>query len=55
LDSNGTVHQLFIDFEKAYESGWRDVLYNIHTELGIPMKLVRQITMCLNKTYGNAA
>jgi len=26
-------------------------LYNILTELGIPMKLVRLIKMCLNETY----
>jgi len=27
-------------------------LYNILIEFGIPMKLVRLIKMCLNKTYG---
>jgi hypothetical protein len=37
---NGTVHQLFTDFEKAYDSGRREVLYNILTELGITFKLV---------------
>ena len=26
-------------------------MYNILTELGIPMKLVRLIKMCLNETY----
>jgi hypothetical protein len=25
---NGTVHQLFIDFKKAYDSVRREVLYN---------------------------
>jgi hypothetical protein len=29
----------------------REVLYNIHIEFGIPMKLVRLIKMCLNETY----
>jgi hypothetical protein len=49
---NETVHQLFIDFKKAYESVRREVLYNILIEFGIPMKLVRLIKMCLNETYG---
>jgi hypothetical protein len=48
---NGTVHQLFIDFKKAYDSVKREVLYNILFELGIPKKLVRLIKMCLNETY----
>jgi hypothetical protein len=48
---NETVHQLFIDFKKAYDSVRREVLYNILIEFGIPMKLVRLIKMCLNETY----
>jgi hypothetical protein len=48
---NETVHKLFIDFKKAYESVRREVLYNIFIESGIPMKLVRLIKMCLNETY----
>jgi sorting nexin-29 len=46
-----TVHQIFIDFKKAYDSVRREVLYNILIEFGIPMKLVRLIKMCLNETY----
>ena len=42
-DYNGTVHQLFIDFKKAYESVKREVLYNILTEFGIPKNFVRLI------------
>jgi hypothetical protein len=45
------VQQLFIDFKKAYDSIRRQVFYNILIESGIPMKLVRLITMCLNETY----
>jgi hypothetical protein len=45
------VHQLFIDFKKAYYSVKREVLYNILLEFDIPKKLVRLIKMCLNETY----
>jgi hypothetical protein len=48
---NGTVHQLFIDFKKTYDSGRREALYNILIEFGIPRKLVGLINMCLNETY----
>jgi hypothetical protein len=48
---NEAVHQLFIDVKKAYDSVRRGVLYNILTEFGMPMKLVRPIQMCLNETY----
>ena len=37
------MHQLFIDFKKAYDSLRKEVLYNILIEFGIPMKLVRLI------------
>ncbi|KAJ4442193.1 hypothetical protein ANN_12059 [Periplaneta americana] len=47
----GTVHQLFLDFKKAYDSVKKEVLYDILTEFGIPKKLVRLIKMCLNETY----
>jgi hypothetical protein len=48
---NETVHQLFIDFKKAYDTVRRDVLCDILIEFGVPMKLVRLIEMCLNETY----
>jgi hypothetical protein len=40
LEYNGRVHQLFIDFKKAYDSVRREELYNILIEFGIPRKLV---------------
>jgi hypothetical protein len=48
---NETVHQLFVDFKKAYDSVRREVLYNTLIEFGVPKKLVRLIKMCLNETY----
>jgi Reverse transcriptase (RNA-dependent DNA polymerase). len=46
------VPRLFTDFKKAYDySFWRDIWYNILTEVGISMELVRLIKMCLNETY----
>jgi hypothetical protein len=50
---NETVHQLFVDFKKAYDSVRREVLYNILIEFRVPMKLhvVGLIKMCLNETY----
>jgi hypothetical protein len=48
---NGAVHQLFVDFKKAYDSVRREDLYNILIEVGILLKLVRLIKMCLIETY----
>jgi hypothetical protein len=45
------VHQLFIDFKKAWNSVRREVLYDIITECGIPRKLAGLIKVCLNETY----
>jgi hypothetical protein len=46
---NGTIHQLLIDFEKAYDSVGKEVLYSILIEFGIPLKLVRLIKVCSNE------
>jgi hypothetical protein len=35
------LHQLYIDFSKAYDSFRREVMYSILTEFGIPMELVK--------------
>jgi len=48
---NKAAYQLFIDFEKVYDSVTREVSHNILSESGIPMKLVGLIKMCLNETY----
>ena len=43
------MHQLFIDFRKAYNSVRRELLYNILIEVFFPMKLVRLIKMFLTE------
>jgi len=48
---NEVVHQLFIDFKKAYVSFRREVSYKIFIEFGIPRKLVRLMKMSLTETY----
>jgi hypothetical protein len=45
-----TVCQLFVDFKKPHESVRKEIMYNIRVEFGVPMKLVRLITMCLTET-----
>jgi hypothetical protein len=50
-ECNETLHQLFTDFRKAYNSMRREAFYNILIEFGVPTKLVRVIKMCLNETY----
>ena len=51
MDYNEEVHQLFIDFKKAYDSVGKEFLYKILIEFGIPRKLVRLIKMSLTETY----
>ena len=46
-----SVHQLFIDFEKAYDSVRKEILYNTPIEFGVPRRLVRLIKMCLTEIY----
>jgi len=44
------MHQLFIDFKKAYDLVRREVLYNILMEFGIHMKILSLTKWVLNKT-----
>jgi Reverse transcriptase (RNA-dependent DNA polymerase). len=46
------VYQLFIDFEKAYDSIKRESLYDILIKYGVPKKLVRLIKTCSDGTQG---
>ena len=48
---NEEVHQLFIDFKKAYDSVRREALYRILIDFGILRKLVSLIKMSLTETY----
>jgi hypothetical protein len=50
-ENNEAVHQLFIDFKKAYDSVRREAFYNTLIEFGLPMKLLRLVKMCLNEAY----
>jgi hypothetical protein len=50
-----TLHQLFIDSEKAYDSVRREVLYIILIKFGIPVKIIGLITMCLNESYNKVS
>ena len=45
------VHQLFIDFKKAYDSVRREVLNRILIEFGIPRKRISLIWMSPTETY----
>jgi hypothetical protein len=40
---NEAVHQVFVDFKKAYNSVRREVLYNILTEFGVPMNSMKEL------------
>ena len=51
---NEAVHQLFIDFKKAYDSVRREVLYNILIEFGVPKKLGRLVKCVLLKRIGES-
>lgn len=41
---------MFAEFQKAYDSIYRDSLYNIMYKLGFPRKLIALTKMCMNDT-----
>jgi hypothetical protein len=45
-ENNEAVHQIFVEFKKAYDSVRREALYNILIVFGILKKLVRLRKMC---------
>jgi len=45
---NETMHQLFIDIKKAYESVMSKALYNFLIHFGIPMKLNNLLTYLIS-------
>ena len=46
------MHQILVNFKKAYDSVRREFLNNILLiEFGITLKLVKLIKMCLHETY----
>ena len=47
-----SVHQLYIDFKKAYDSIKREKMYEILTRWGIPKKLANLVQVCLKDTRG---
>ena len=53
-EHNKALHQLFIDFKKAYDSVRREVLYNFLIVLVISMKLERLMEVCRTETYSRA-
>ena len=44
------MYQVVIDFNKAYDSVRREVLYNILIECGYPHETSKANKMCLNET-----
>jgi len=48
------VHQLFLGFNKVYDSINREVLYNTVNEFVIPMKLENETKIILMKTTADS-
>jgi len=51
-EHNVEIHQIFVDFQKAYDSIRRDKLYTIMVHFGIPNELIRLTKATMeNSTY----
>jgi len=53
LEYNEAVHQLLVDFKKAYDQIKMEVLYITAIEFDVTMNLVRRLKMCVNETYSS--
>jgi len=53
LEYNGIEHHIMVHLKKGYESIRRSILYNILSDFGTLVELVRLIKMCLNDTHSN--
>jgi hypothetical protein len=51
MGKSETIQELLVDFMKGYYFVTREVLYDILIQIGILMKLVRLMKMCLNETH----
>ena len=47
------MHQLFIEVKKVNDSFRKEVLYNILTEFGIRVKMLRLIKVCVPDMYSS--
>ena len=51
-EHNAEIHQIFVDFQKAYDSIRRDKLYAIRANFGITNELIRLTKASMgNSTY----
>ena len=50
MEYNQSVHYLFSDFQKAYDSVHRDALWKCMEEFRIPKKLINMCRTCVQKT-----
>jgi hypothetical protein len=49
------LHNLFIDFQQAFDAVSRNTMVNRFKEMGIPMKIIRLVNMTLNNSKAQIA